>query len=101
MPEQSQPQMFTSDLQLRIRDAEERQRLLNERVILLGKTFVEEREKSFKEIQTLKKDMAELKSHLKYSNEYISKISLILGNVARKEELQTLQKQLDILRENK
>ncbi|MFH1290202.1 MAG: hypothetical protein ABIH92_02220, partial [Nanoarchaeota archaeon] len=46
---------FFVDINTRIRDLEEKQRLLKDRMLLISESFVKERDKNFSEIQEMKK----------------------------------------------
>ena len=48
-------QDFFADINTRIRDLEEKQRILKDRMVLVGEGLINEREKSFNEIQEMKK----------------------------------------------
>ena len=49
---------FFSEINTRLRDLEEKQRLLRDKMLLVIKGLVNEREKTFTEIQELKSDVA-------------------------------------------
>lgn len=79
-------------------DIEERLRLLKDRVLLIGKSHVEEREETFKSILELKKDVANLKEETSKLSEVIERITEKLISTARKEDLAILQRQFDLFR---
>ena len=60
-PVDYQGQQFSSDFPTKIRDVEEKIRLLKDRVLMIGQTYIEEREKSFNEIQEIKKSFLQIK----------------------------------------
>lgn len=82
----------------KIRDLEEKQRLLKDRLILFGNSLIEIREKSYKEIQELKKNLFQLKEEYSRTKEFIQRIAERADESARKEELLIIQRQLDLLR---
>ncbi len=90
---------FFLDLNTRIRDMEEKQNLLRDRVLLLGQSLIEEREKSFKEIQEMKKSLLVLKEDNMRMKEILQRVSEQLSSLARKDELNILQKQFDLFRQ--
>lgn len=96
MPEYSQD--TSSDIPLRIRDLEEKIRLVKDRTFLIGKTFVEEREKNAKEILELKKTISIIKEENSRLKEIIQNITEQVNNSARREEILIIQRQLDLLR---
>ena len=90
---------FFADVNTRIRDLEEKQRLLKDRMVLISDSFVKEREKSFSEIQEMKRDVEILKAENTRIKEILLRIGGIVGEAARKEELMILQRQFDLFRE--
>ena len=86
------------DLNSHIRDLEEKQRLLRDRVLLLGKTLVEERSKSFAEMQEMKKTILRLNEENIRTKELLMRVAERLENTARKEELMILKRQFDLFR---
>jgi len=97
-PSQDHQSQQTPDILSLVRDLEEKQTLLRDRVILLGKTVVEERDKTFNELQQLKSSVQKLSSEVKRIQELLERMAEQISNVARKEELAIIQRQLDILR---
>ena len=79
-------------------DVEERLRLLKDRVLLLGKSYIEEREETFKSIMEIKKDLANLKEDNSRILEAIERITEKLASTARKEDFAILQRQFDLFR---
>ena len=82
----------------RIRDMEDKQMLTTDRLLLATKTIVEEKTKTFKEIQELKKQIDSLKNELARTKEITAYLSEQLSNAARKEEFSIIQRQLDLMR---
>ena len=91
---------FFSDLNTRIRDIEERQMLLRDKMIIVSNTFVKDRDRNFEEIQKMKGVTEQLKDENKRLKEMLLRVSEVLNNTARKEELNILQKQFDLFRKN-
>jgi len=81
-----------------LRDLEEKQRLLKDRLLLIGQTLIDSKDKQFIEIQEMKKDLMKLKEENTRMKEFLQRVAEQLSNVARKEELITLQRQFDIFR---
>ncbi len=86
------------DVSVRLRDIEEKNRLLRDRVLLLGETVIEERGKSFKEIQEMKSTVIKLKEEVDRLRELMQRMAEQITSMARKEELIILQKQFDLMR---
>ncbi|OIO81494.1 hypothetical protein AUJ84_00960 [Candidatus Pacearchaeota archaeon CG1_02_32_132] len=82
----------------RLKDLEEKQRLLKDRVLLIGQNLVEERAKTFNEIQEMKKELFILKEENLRMKEFIQRLSEKSSQLARKEELMILQRQFDMFK---
>lgn len=91
-------QPFSSDSPGKIRDIEEKQRLLKDRILLIGQSLIEERERTFKELQELKKTVISVKEDNDRIKELLERVVEQLNGVARKEELAIIQRQLDLIR---
>lgn len=79
---------------LKIRDIEENQRLIRDRILLIGQNLIEFQEKNVKEINDLKKDITEAKSDIKRIKEIVQTFSEEIAKSARKEELAILTRQV-------
>jgi len=101
MAEEYVPQTLELDVNTQLRDLEEKQRLLKDRILLIGQSLVEEREKNFKEIQQLKKEFIKFKEENLRMKEFLQRVTEQLSNTSRKEELMIIQRQLDIMRSQK
>src|SRR3989344_4310491 len=88
------------DSNIRIRDLEERDRLLRDRVLLLGQSLIEERDKSFKEIQEIKSSLIVLREETNRLKELMQRMAEQITQIARKEELIILQRQFDLFRKS-
>lgn len=82
----------------KIREIEDKLNLLKNRILLLGQSYVEEREKSFNEIQEIKKTMIILKEENMRMKEVLQRVTEQLNTTVRKEELAILQRQFDLFR---
>lgn len=92
---------FFTDLNTRIRDLEEKQRLLRDRMVLISESFVKERDKNFGEIQAMKKTVEKIKLDNMRLKELLLRVSEVIDKAARREELMILQRQFDMFREAK
>lgn len=97
MEDYSSQQLFT-DISTRIRDLEDKQKLIRERVLLLGDTLVDERDRNFTEMQEMKKTLIRMKEEQQRIKELLQRILEQLDSSARKEELVILQRQFDLFR---
>ena len=91
--EQSYETSFLGEVGIRIRDNEERQRMLKERMLLIGKNVIEIREHMQTEIITLKKTLQETQDEMKKMKSLLKNITLDLEKFAKKSEVEVLTKQ--------
>ncbi len=91
-------QQFSVDLNSRLRDVEEKQRLLKDRVLLIGKGLIEDRQQTSQTMREVKSAIILLKEENTRLKEILRNITEQLERTARKEELVTIQHQLDLLR---
>ena len=89
---------YSIDINTRLRDLEDRLRLLKDRVILIGKSLIDTRDKSFQEIQDMKKSLIKLTEENTRLKSLVERMAEQINNSARKEDLMILQRQLDLLR---
>jgi len=76
-----------------IRDIEEKQRILKDRILLIGKNLVEIREKNNQEILELKKEIETIKRDVKRMTDFLKSASAEFSKFARKDEVAILSKQ--------
>ncbi len=95
MPEQQQDYVtpLLAEFNTKLRDLEEKQRLLKERVLLIGNNLVEMREETNKDITELKISSEQAKQDILKTRETLQRISEELENFARKPEIEILKKQ--------
>jgi len=90
-------QDYTSSLfgefNAKLRDIEEKQKLLKERVLLIGQNLVETKENLEKDVIELKLAVEEMKNEQEKIKNTIIRISEELDKKARKSEIELLQKQ--------
>ena len=76
-----------------LRRVEEKQRILKDRLILIGQNLIEIKEQTETEILELKKEMENLKQNIGKIKSFIETISSEFSNFARKEDIEILVKQ--------
>jgi hypothetical protein len=76
-----------------IRDIEERQRNLKDRLILIGQNLIDFKDDAEQELLDLKKDIEILKNSANKIKLFIESLSGELGKFAKKEDLEILAKQ--------
>jgi hypothetical protein len=82
----------------RLRDLEEKQNLLKDRILLIGNSFVDERDKTFSKLQELKKETMLMKDDILKMKSFIQRMSEQIDKLAKKEDLMILQRQFDLFR---
>ncbi len=94
MPEQPYSSNPEIEQGLKIRDIEERQRLLRDRILLIGKNLLESKEEVGGDLGKIKRDLNNLKLDIDKIKETLATISEELGSKASRSELIILEKQL-------
>ena len=89
---------FFSDVNTRIRDIEEKQRLLKDRLALVSDSFVKERDQTFNDLQEMKKTVETLKLENERMKELIVRIGQSVDRSARREDFMILQRQFNMFR---
>ena len=82
----------------RLRDTEDKQRLLKDRVLIVGQSLIKEKEKSTEELREMKTTMEKLKLENEKMKEMLQRITEQLSTLARKEELAILERQFELFR---
>lgn len=96
MPQEYQAEEYYTDVSSRLKDIEEKQRILRDRVLLIGKNMVEERDSMLQEIQEIKKLLSKTREENIKIQDFLKKVADQLSDSARKEELMMLQRQIDL-----
>jgi len=84
---------YGTDVNVRIRDLEERQRILKDRLLLIGQNLIEIREKNKEAILEIKKDLEIIKQNMERLVSFLETASSEFSKFARKEDLEILSKQ--------
>ena len=82
-----------SNASIRIRDLEEKQSVVKDRLLLIGKNFLETKEETNKKITEIKKEIGEIKQDIERIKTFIESISNEISKFAKKEDLDILSKQ--------
>jgi archaellum component FlaC len=77
----------------KIKDLEEKQNLLKDRLILIGENLIETKEEDSKKITELKRDVETIKEEIRKMKRFLEMVSEELSKFARKEDLEILSKQ--------
>src|SRR3989338_10547495 len=87
---------YTADVSNRLKDIEEKQRILRDRVLLIGKNVVDDRESIMAELTELKKLLFKTNEENIKIQAFLNKVADQLADSARKEELLMLQRQIEL-----
>ena len=87
MPEQFQGDTVSYEIGLKLRDLEENNKMIKERMLLIGQNLIESQEKNNEEITKLKRDVQILKTDVERIKQVIESISEEVAKSARKEEV--------------
>ncbi|MGA2130422.1 MAG: hypothetical protein ABSG05_02290 [Candidatus Pacearchaeota archaeon] len=84
---------FLADISMRFRDMEEKQKMLRERILLIGQNLIETKEKTSSDILEIKKELEEIKRNMERLIAFLESASAEFSKFARKEDLELLTKQ--------
>ena len=82
-----------SEFNTKIRDLEEKQRIMKDRLFLIGQNLIEIREKNNEDILEVKKDLEILKMDIKRIKDFLDSSLSELSKFAKKSEMEILAKQ--------
>ncbi len=87
------PAQMMGNVNARVRNLEEKQRILKDRLLLIGQNLIEAREKTNEKILEIKKDIEILKQNTERMISFIESASTEFSKFAKKEDLEILAKQ--------
>lgn len=87
-----------ASIQTKLRDLEEKYRILKDRVLLIGQNLIEMKENSDKKILEIKKDLEILKTNTERLASFMESASEEFSKFARKEDVELLYKQAKMFR---
>lgn len=95
MEEQNQAdqEYYETNTASKVKDIEEKQNLLKDRVLLIGQNLIDTKEDDGKKIAELKRDVETLKDDVERMKTFLETISNELSKFAKKEDLEILSKQ--------
>ena len=85
-----------SDINVKLRDIEEKQNLIKDRVLLIGENLISEKEENSKEILELKTKNFHIEEDIKKIKLAIERVLEDSDNFVRKTEFQILQRQFEM-----
>lgn len=86
------PQTYDPSLS-KMRDIEEKQRILKDRLLLIGKNLIDTKEETSQKIIEIKKDIELLKQSMQKISSFLENISDEFSKFAKKEDFEILTKQ--------
>jgi predicted nucleic acid-binding Zn-ribbon protein len=85
---------YAPDINLKIRDLEEKQRMLQNQFLLIGKNLIEIKDKSSKDIIEIRKDIEIMKRSVERLTSFLDTASEEFPKFARKEDVDIISKQM-------
>ena len=93
---QNSSQDYLSEFTTHLIDIEEKQRLIKDRVLLIGENLISTKEEQEIELFEIKRSIKNLEGELKSIKQLVSRLTNALPDLARKSELEILKKQWDM-----
>lgn len=84
---------YSSMFSTKLRDIEEKQRLLKDRLLLIGQNLIETKQKTTSDILEIKKEIEILKRNMERLIGFLETASAEFSKFARKEDLEILSRQ--------
>jgi len=84
---------FWTDMSVRFRDLEDKNKILRDRVLLIGQNLIETKEKTSEDILEIRKDLEIIKKNVERLISFLETASQEFSKFARKEDLEILTKQ--------
>jgi len=101
MPEEYPPQQnpinsLLGEFSTRLNEIEEKQRLIKDRILLIGENLISTKEDSLKQDFEIKKQLKQIDFEIRILKQLMSRVVNELPNFARKSELKILENQAKI-----
>ncbi len=84
---------YLGEANAKMRDLEEKQRILKDRLLLIGQNLIETKEETSQKILEIKKDINIIKQNMERTISFLEIASSEFSKFARKEDLEILSKQ--------
>ena len=84
---------YLADVNVKLRDIEEKQNLIKDRILLIGENLISEKTETDAEISKLKSDVREMQTEMKKIKLAIQRLVEAQTNFARKGEVEILERQ--------
>ena len=92
------PQQPSGQMNAKIRNIEEKQKILKDRLLLIGQNLIEMKERTNDKILEIKKDIELLKQNMERMISFLESASSEFSKFAKKEDLEILYKQAKMFR---
>jgi len=89
----SEYEQLITDLNIKLRDIEEKQSIIKDRVLLIGQNLITEKEENQKEIFDLKNKITQVEEDIRKMKLTLQTVIETSNNFARKNEIDILKKQ--------
>lgn len=93
MPEQDYENQYFTETSTKVRDLEEKQRIIKDRILLIGQNLIEMKEDIHLNLLEIKKDIELMKRDLERLKSFFETMSGEFSRFAKKEDLEILSKQ--------
>ena len=87
------PQEYQVSGASRVKDLEEKQNMLKDRLLLIGQNLIDTKEENYEKILEMKKEMEKMKKDVEEIKSFLEMISSEISKFARKDDLEILKKQ--------
>ncbi|MCK4649752.1 hypothetical protein KAT36_00830 [Candidatus Pacearchaeota archaeon] len=94
LPQDSQIKFLLSDFNTRLRDLDERNKLIRERVLLLGKNLISSRQDTDNELKELKQNNQEIKQDLEKIKKTTNSLLTEFNKFVKREEMAVIERML-------
>lgn len=84
---------YAGETNSKLKDLEEKQRILKDRLLLIGQNLIETKEETNQKILEIKKDINIIKQNMERTISFLETASSEFSKFARKEDLEILSKQ--------
>lgn len=88
--------MYISDINVKLRDMEEKQNLIKDRILLIGENLIEEKQEQAKEILELKKQTKSLEQEINKLKLTMQRLIESQDNLAKKSQVDILERQFQM-----
>jgi len=92
MPEEETVSMLVADISTKLKDIDEKNNMLKERLLLLNQTFLRQEDRKTKELLFIKEEINNLRLEIEKLKEGVQHIISESEGFARKEELKLIEK---------